>query len=227
MRKGTWRGLSEAGSITLALVTVALAWDGSGLDLPMARLAGDASGFAWRDSWLLSTVLHEGGRLVAWCVAVALCLGTWWPFGPLTRIGVSERLQLAVSALLGAAAVSVFKSTSSTSCPWELTDFGGFAQYVSHWTLSSDGGGGQCFPAGHAASGFTFMGGYFAFRRAQPQLARRWLLLSLAAGTLLGLAQQWRGAHFMSHTLWSAVVCWGTAALLDAAWPRSWAAEGI
>jgi len=209
------------------LLSVALAWDASGLDLPLAHLAGGASGFPWRDTWLLATAAHEGGRLLAWLTALVLCIAVWWPFGPLARIGQRERLQLAVSTLVGAVAVSLLKSGSQTSCPWELSDFGGLARYVSHWSLLTDGGRGHCFPAGHAASGFTFVGGYFAFRSASPRLARRWLAAALAAGILLGLAQQWRGAHFMSHTLWSAVVCWGAACLLHMAWPRTWSAEGI
>jgi membrane-associated PAP2 superfamily phosphatase len=219
-------GLSEAGWITLSLLAIAFAWDASGLDLSFARLAGDAGGFAWRDSWLLVSVAHEGGRLLAWLLALALCLGVWWPWGPLTLIGQRDRLLLAASTLLGALAVSLLKTGSHTSCPWELADFGGLAQYVSHWSLASDGGRGHCFPAGHAASGFTFVGGYFAFRAAQPRIARRWLAAALASGTLLGLAQQWRGAHFLSHTLWSAVVCWGTAFLLQATWPGALGTEG-
>jgi membrane-associated PAP2 superfamily phosphatase len=50
-----------------------------------------------------------------------------------------------------------------------------------------------------------------------PALARGWLAAAVAAGLVLGLAQQWRGAHFMSHTLWSGWVCWCVAWALDAA----------
>jgi membrane-associated PAP2 superfamily phosphatase len=227
MKRGWGNGLSQAAWITLALLALALAWDASALDLPMARLAGSAGGFPWRDHWLLAGVLHEGGRRVAWLLALALCLSVWWPVGPLVHIGQAERLQLAVSTLLGALAVSLLKVGSQTSCPWELADFGGLAHYASHWSLGPDGGAGHCFPAGHAASGFSFVGGYFAFRRDGQRLARLWLAGALAAGLALGLAQQWRGAHFMSHTLWSAALCWGIACAVRAAWPGTWAKEGI
>jgi membrane-associated PAP2 superfamily phosphatase len=213
--------------VTLALFALAVGWDASGLDLPLAHLAGSATGFPWRDSWLLATVAHEGGRRVAWLLALVLCLSVWWPVGPLARIGQGERLQLAVSVLLGALAVSLLKAASHTSCPWELADFGGLAQYASHWSTRADGGAGHCFPAGHASSGFSFVSGYFAFRALDRRLAWRWLAAALAAGILLGLAQQWRGAHFMSHTLWTAVVCWGVACAVHAAWPRAWTKEGI
>jgi membrane-associated PAP2 superfamily phosphatase len=41
------------------------------------------------------------------------------------------------------------------------------------------------------------------------------LLAALGTGGLLGISQQLRGAHFMSHTLWTAWICWTTAWVLD------------
>ena len=104
-------------------------------------------------------------------------------------------------------------------CPWDLREFGGAARHVSHWSGLADGGAGHCFPAGHAATGFSFFAGYFAFRRTDRRQALAWLAAAGFSGLLLGLGQQWRGAHFMSHTLWSGVVCWCTALAIDAAWP--------
>lgn len=225
MRGGAGETWLEAGWVSLGWVVLALAWDAGGLDLPLARLAGSAGGFPWRDHWLLGAVLHEGARWLAWLLALALCLAVWWPMGPLARIGTGQRLRLAVSVLLGAALVALLKAGSRTSCPWDLAQFGGFARHVSHWSVQADGGSGRCFPAGHAASGFSFVGGFFAFHDSDRRLARRWLAAALAAGLVLGLAQQWRGAHFMSHTLWSAVVCWTSACLVHA-WPARWRRVG-
>ena len=216
---------SEVAWLTMAFVAVVLAWDATGLDLPLARLAGSADGFPWRDQWLLSSVLHEGARRLSWVVALVLCLSVWWPVGPLARVPQRTRLQLATTTLLAGLTVSLLKVGSLTSCPWELSDFGGFAHYVSHWARVPDGGTGRCFPAGHAASGFSFVGGYFAFRPFDDTVARRWLAGALGVGLVLGLAQQWRGAHFMSHTLWTAAICWCTALAVDAAWPHGWASE--
>ena len=93
-----------------------------------------------------------------------------------------------------------------------------------HWSAVADGGGGHCFPAGHASAGFAFIGGYFVFRNVAPRTARIWLQASLASGLLLGLAQQLRGAHFMSHTLWTALVAWCIAFAVDTAW-QHWKRE--
>jgi membrane-associated PAP2 superfamily phosphatase len=94
--------------------------------------------------------------------------------------------------------------------------FGGHASWVSHWAWGvRDGGPGHCFPAGHASAAFAFVSGYFVLRSVSPAQARGWLVGSLLAGLLLGAAQQLRGAHFMSHTLWTGWFCWTTAWLVD------------
>jgi membrane-associated PAP2 superfamily phosphatase len=105
--------------------------------------------------------------------------------------------------------VPALKRLSHTSCPWDLAVFGGSAPYVPHRTFALvDGGPGHCFPSGHAVAAFAFLPLYFQWRAHRPALAR-WILGSvLIAGALFGWAQLARGAHFPSHTLWSAWLCW-------------------
>ncbi len=202
---------------TLGLALTILAWEAAGADAWMAQLAGGATGFAWRQHWLLNAVLHSGGRLLAWALGMALCLGVWWPLGPLRLLHWRARLQLAAGVLLSVLLVALLKSVNPAACPWSLVDYGGQALPVSHWRWfgAAAGARGGCFPAGHASAGFAFIGGWFVFRQVAPLQARRWLLAALAAGLLLGLAQQWRGAHFMSHTLWTGWLCWCLAWALD------------
>lgn len=202
-------------TLTLALLLALLAWDASGLDMPLARLFGDAHGFSLSHNSVLTTGLHDGARLLSWLMVMGLALAVWWPLAWLRQLHRVERLQLVITALSGALAVALFKSFSTTSCPWDLAAFGGTAQHVSHWLRLADGGSGHCFPAGHASSGFAFVGGYFALQRSSPARARVWLGAALAAGLVLGLAQQARGAHFMSHTLWTGWLCWVLAFGLD------------
>lgn len=199
-------------------LAVLLAWDRGPGDLLLAGLAGDAHGFPLRDHWLLATVLHEGGRRLSWAIALLLCIGVWWPLGALQRLDTPRRLQLAAGSLAAALSISVLKSFSATSCPWDLHEFGGMARHLGHWAgfWQADGGGGRCFPAGHASAGFGFVAGWFVWRGLDPARARRWLAGSMAAGLVLGLGQQWRGAHFMSHTLWSAWLCWNVGWAADA-----------
>jgi membrane-associated PAP2 superfamily phosphatase len=208
--------LRLAWASTLALFAILL-WDLSGLDLGLAQAAGGPQGFPLRDDWVLTTLLHTGGRYAAWLTVLALCLAVIWPVGPLRRLAPPRRVQLAASALLASGVITLLKNGSHTSCPWDLHAFGGVATHVSHWSGwgATDGGAGRCFPAGHAATGFAFLGGFFALRDTLPRLAKAWLAGALVAGLGLGLAQQLRGAHFMSHTLWTGWICWMTAWLCD------------
>jgi membrane-associated PAP2 superfamily phosphatase len=55
---------------------------------------------------------------------------------------------------------------------------------------------------------FAFVAIYFDHRAHRPRAARWWLAGVCIAGVLFGWAQLARGAHFASHTLWSAWLCW-------------------
>lgn len=219
--KPEWLGVR--GWVAMAmLIALPFAWEASGLDLPLAQWMGGAEGFVHRDAWWLKTVLHGGGRMVAWGIECALCLALTWPMGPLRQLSFERRLQLALSVLLAAGVVAALKAASLTSCPWDLQAFGGMARYQSHWAgwRLSDGGAGHCFPAGQASAGFGFLGGWFALRRTLPGVARKWLVAALLFGLVLGLGQQLRGAHFMSHTLWTAWACGVVGWALDALFTR-------
>lgn len=206
---------------TFASLLLVTGWDALGQDLSLAHWYGSGSGFPLREQWFLVQVMHEGGRRLGWVLVLALVLAIWWPVGVLRRLDTTARAQMAVSALLSLAVISIGKNLSATSCPWDLAEFGGAARYASHWALGVlDGGGGRCFPAGHASAGFAFIGGYFALRRQAPVAAGWWLAGALLAGFVLGWGQQMRGAHFMSHTLWTGWLCWCTGWLCDVAAQR-------
>ncbi|BEP49471.1 MULTISPECIES: phosphatase PAP2 family protein [Variovorax] len=204
------------GVLTLLALALLLAWDATGGDLALARLAGTPMGFPWRENAFLVHVMHEGAKDLSWLFVIALFAGIRWPLGILRRLPVRARAQLAFTVLLSVLAVSLLKHASHTSCPWDLKEFGGVASHVSHWAWKVyDGGAGGCFPAGHASAAFAYAGGYFVLRRVSPRAAVLWLCASLAAGLLLGLSQQLRGAHYMSHTLWTAWICWVAGFAID------------
>lgn len=209
---------STSRPLCAALIALAclLALDASGADLALARWFGTPMGFPLRGHWFLVDVMHQGARVASWVFAGFLLIGIRWPLGLLRRLGKAQRVQLALTGLASVIVVSLVKQASHTSCPWDLRLFGGVANYVSHWDWGvPDGGPGGCFPAGHASSAFAGLGGYFVFRRASPRVARVWLVVVLVLGLALGIAQQMRGAHYMSHTLWTAWLCWVVALAID------------
>ncbi len=208
--------LSRPDGAALVALACMVGWDAGGGDLALAHWFGTPMGFALRAHWFLVDVMHQGARLAGWAFLALLLVAVWRPVGPLRRLGRAQRVQLVLTVLVSLATVSLLKHASRTSCPWDLQAFGGVARYVSHWKwVVRDGGPGGCFPAGHASAAFACLGGWFVFRRRSPRVARAWLALVLLLGLALGVAQQMRGAHYMSHTLWTAWVCWGVALIID------------
>ena len=65
----------------------------------------------------------------------------------------------------------------------------------------------RCFPAAHASVGFTLISIYFYCRFHCPKYKYPAFILALTIGFIFGFAQQVRGAHFISHTLWSLIIC--------------------
>ena len=197
----------------LALLLVALlalaAWDASGLDLVVSRRFADASGFALRDDWFLAEVMHANAKWLAIAAGVLLLVNIWRPLPFARAISRPMRVWWLATTLACLALIPIMKALSSTSCPWSLIEFGGPAHYVSHWAFGvADGGPGRCFPAGHASAAFSFLPGYFALRDSARVAARRWLIAAIAFGVVLGAVQLVRGAHYVSHSLWTGWWCW-------------------
>lgn len=202
----TWR---VPAAISFGLMLLLLAWDFSGGDMKLAALWGDSAGFALRQHWWMVKVMHEGARTLGWLFLLGLLVGIWRPWGALRSLASAERAALFVSVVCALLSVTLLKGFSQTSCPWDLQVFGGQVPYVSHWNIwVRDGGVGHCFPAGHASTGFAFMASYFGLKQNRSSAATQWLLCALVIGFVLGISQQMRGAHFMSHTLWTAWLCW-------------------
>jgi len=202
------------------VLLVTLAWDASGLDLPVMWQIGTSSGFPLRHHAWLVGVFHEGWRQFFAAFFVSMVVWALWPARwNLPRLAAMnlprrERWTLILLVLLSLLAVNLVKINSQTSCPWDLQQFGGTARYLSHWALGqSDGGSGRCFPGGHASSAFAFVGLCLPWLAPPPHTARapaaglRWLTFLLLAGLTAGTAQTLRGAHFPSHTLWTLLIC--------------------
>ena len=197
---------------TLLTLLALAAWEAAGWDMALSRRVADGAGFALRHAWWTEQLLHNGGRILSGLFLALLVWDAWRPLvpGPTRR----ERVYWLATSVGILLLVPAFKRLSRTSCPWDLAPFGGQVPYVPHWLLGvADGGAGRCFPSGHAVAAFAFIGLFFLWRRHRPRGARIFLAVLLALGAVFGAAQLLRGAHFASHTLWSAWLCWALALL--------------
>lgn len=205
--------LVQDGVVTLVAFLALVLWDVSPGDRWVVHQLGNAAGFVWREHWLTARLLHDGGRWLGWAMLAGLggvAVACWRR--PSERRRVLWAIAAAMSCVL---VIPVFKHYSLTSCPWSLADFGGQAHLVSHWLWGvPDGGPGGCFPSGHASTAFCMFSVYFALRPTHPRAARAAVWGVCVAGAIFGWAQVMRGAHYPSHTLWTAWICWVLCALL-------------
>lgn len=165
--------------------------------------------WAWKDTWIAEEFLHKGARAVSVVVALVLLLLVFVSrFHSSLAPHKKSLLYFFVATAGGSLLVSLFKSTLAVSCPWEFDRYGGdlFYSGVVEQLFLRNGEG--CFPAGHASAGYAWISAYFFGVYYQSKWRWLGLILPLMAGIVLGLVQQVRGAHFISHDLWSLAVCW-------------------
>jgi membrane-associated PAP2 superfamily phosphatase len=149
-------------------------------------------------------------------IAIVLALASSW----IDMLRPWRRALISFCVMAGGAALAVqqLKGGSVHACPWDLAMYGGHdAWFPLFDRINAAVELGRCWPGGHASGGFAIIAGYFALRSQQPQWARRILWLGLGLGTVMGGVQMVRGAHFLSHNLWSLWVVWASCLALDAA----------
>ncbi|MBL8804694.1 MAG: phosphatase PAP2 family protein [Planctomycetes bacterium] len=184
-------------------------WDRAAIDAAFDPASGK---FPWRHHWLTEDVIHTGGKnlviALAALVALALLASRWKP--ALVRWRGPLALFLA-AVVLGPLATGLGKNLSDARCPWDLARYGGFA--VHEHNNAEDGTLGRrgCFPCGQASAGFALTAGYFALRRRRPRAARSALGIGLVYGTILGAGRVLQGAHYPSHVVGTALVCWNVS----------------
>lgn len=198
-------------AIAVSLLALIAGWEASGWDVAVTAWYGTAAGFPWRDTWWARDLLHNGERLFA--AAALLAFAGYAVLPSRDAPPRSERLYWLAVTCACLVLVPAAKHLSLSSCPWDVAPFGGAAAYVPHWVLDRvDGGPGHCFPSGHAVAAFAFLGLHFLWRDRHRARAA----IALAAVVALGLAFGWtqlvRGAHFPSHVMWSAWLCWAACA---------------
>jgi membrane-associated PAP2 superfamily phosphatase len=182
------------------------------------------TGFFLQEHFIWNEVLHIYLKYILIFLAVAIVFQQILSIHRDNKFKIERRaaksawFNLAICLLaiaLSTTLISILKSHSLHACPWDLAIYHqakAMPWYDWQYIFSSQGAG-RCFPAGHSSVGFLFM--HFALlcgqdSKSSDYLKRQakikpwfWLTLGLFLGFLLGLAQQMRGAHFMSHTLTS------------------------
>lgn len=178
-------------------------WLGAGtdVDLYLADAMFDrASGvFPWRHAWLAETFNH---RILK---AVLTLAGLGFIAAALRDRSKKPGLRVvALSAVLVPLSISLLKQNSVAHCPWDLARYGGVEPYARLFEMLPPGvAPGHCLPAGHASCALWLVSLAALWLPGEPRKAMLAAALALAGGFAVGWMQQLRGAHFLTHTLWS------------------------
>ncbi len=228
------RYLLFPGLVFLACATVAEVTE---FDLLVSRNFYDADLSLWTygDTAWANTWLHKGGRDLIFLVGVSAITTLVLSYlrGNCRRWR-RPALYLVASIALGTGVVAGLKQITEVDCPWNLEDFGGNRPYVHIFENRPEGlPPGRCFPGGHSSGAFSLFGVFFILQDRNSPKAKLALLGTLGLGALFAFGQWVRGAHFVSHDLWSAFICWIVALGLylgpfrGRLWPRKHQKAGV
>lgn len=182
-------------------------------DLTLADWIFNLEGGAWaqRRSFFFSDIIHTGGSSF-FKLFDALLIVVWLMSFWCTKLSPYRKALLYISIVVPisiALVTNVGKLLTHIDCPWDLIRYGGDKLYLGLFKLSeADQSSGKCFPAGHASIGYTLLAFYFFFTETAPRFKYYGLGFGMIVGLLFGLSQQIRGAHFISHDLWTMTICW-------------------
>ncbi|MBE9607958.1 phosphatase PAP2 family protein [Chitinilyticum piscinae] len=211
----------QAGGLCVAAVLLVLVNYATDWDVRLTDYYYDFAQqrFPWRDAWLTAELGHHWFKLLFQILGVALVVGSIWQIRKHKTTGIAGKrgLVIGLSVILVPGIIATLKHFSSLHCPWEIDRWGGHAPLLRLFdALPSGTSPGQCFPAGHATSALWLLGLIACWLPDRPRRALAMTPLLLAPGMMLGWLQQMRGAHLLSHTLWSVWLSWAIVAALSA-----------
>lgn len=220
--------LRRAAYLLMASAAIILLLGTGSVDLALADSMFDfrAHEFPWRHAWLTERFAHGTLKTALTLLATLPLLACAWDLWQ-SRLRRRRALPgwwrlrlrlLSLCVILVPAIASLLKRASVSHCPWELERYGGYQPYyrlleqVPRWVEA-----GHCLPGGHASSALWLVGLAVFWLPRDPRKAAGVGLAALAFGAAVGWMQQMRGAHFLTHTLWTMwIACAVLIALLAA-----------
>jgi len=160
-------------------------------------------------------IFYNGPKFIIWGFGIYMLILSFVPARWRNQLRLSHLQRWDLWILVGTLAiaplsVASLKATSNVHTPSEIRRYSGYAPYVKVCEAYPVGDcpakRGRGFPAGHASGGFGLL--------ALAGLARtnrgRWIGISigLGMGSWMGSYQMLKGAHYLSHTIITAMICW-------------------
>lgn len=194
----------------------------SDIDLEIQKYLFNFDSKLWivdKNEPLKKLIFYKLPKIIFGVVVVSFLVLSFLSFKKKTPFLFSNR-HLFFLVLLGLVLIPLIagniKKFTNVYCPWQLEIYDGDKPYVrifdSYPNNFQQTKKGQCFPAGHAVTGFAFFIFFFAFRNNLLKVAS--LSLAFCFGWVLGLYQMMKGAHFFGDTLVAMLICFLLSAII-------------
>ncbi|MGB5395702.1 MAG: phosphatase PAP2 family protein [Gammaproteobacteria bacterium] len=214
-------------TIPFMVIVFALLSEYSGMDLHFASSFYDEATGAWpyKSLFITSEVLHTWGRyFIVFCALSNLFAIIASFFNTTLAPWRKHLMYIFIAAMAGPLLVGLLKASTYIYTPWDLQFFGGDKPYIRIFDAVYDGAAiGHAFPGGHSSGGFAYISLFFALSVMRNRYRFYGLLLPLVTGIIFAVTQEIRGAHFLSHDLFSFAICWLVSfALAVVIYPDYW-----
>ncbi|MBH1986317.1 MAG: phosphatase PAP2 family protein [Burkholderiales bacterium] len=193
-----------------------------GLDLLVSARYFDAARGFFHAQDPLVVALYDWtpwlGRGLALLMAIHALTAPWLARGLMAcgRAELARRCQgpwrrvsavFVCAALLGPGLVieGVFKNTMGRPRPVQTIEFGGTEAFHGPFRPGHNPESHRSFTSSHAAAGFALMG---LGLTCGPLWRRRWLLIGLVAGGVVGLGRILQGGHYLTDVVFSFYAVW-------------------
>ena len=171
------------------------------------------------------TIFYKGLKAIVWVIgltALTLSILPEQTRKKIIRVHL-RRVDLIVLVTTLAAApllVATSKAVTNVFTPAQIRRYGGDAPYVrpleSYPQHDKPHKRGRAFPAGHASGGFALMA--LAGLASTRRMRTIGVLTGLGFGLSMGFYQIANGNHYLSHTVYTGLICWIVFLLARRAW---------
>lgn len=112
-----------------------------------------------REHWLFEDVLHTAAKRITYVAVGSAMFVCWLAWrGRLRWLPHRNALLAAAGMIVIPLAITMLKLATGRHCPWDMTNFGGSVAYQRLLeALPAGVKPGQCFPTGHAATGYLWI----------------------------------------------------------------------
>lgn len=171
----------------------------------------------YRDHWLLQDIIHKKGRNLIYAAGTVMLVCLLISCTSASKLAAHRKALafLVISGVAGPLVITYLKSRTHIYCPWDLSLYNGNKPHIHLFdSISATLGVGHCFPAGHSSLGYTLVNLYFFCLIVKPAYKFYGLAIGLLTGSIFAAAQEIRGAHFLSHDLFTLAICWFSTTLI-------------